>query len=39
MKRRLLDQLASSHDFDVPPSMVEAEFKRSWKQLEHEASR
>ena len=38
MKRRLLDQLASSHDFDVPPSMVEAEFEQIWKQLEHEAS-
>ena len=24
MKRRLLDQLAAGHDFDVPPSMVEA---------------
>ncbi len=38
MKRRLLDQLASSHDFDVPPSMVEAEFNQIWAQLEHEAS-
>ena len=37
MKRRLLDQLASAHDFDVPPSMVEAEFDQIWKQLEHEA--
>jgi trigger factor len=37
MKRRLLDQLATSHDFDVPPSMVEAEFDQIWKQLEHEA--
>jgi trigger factor len=37
MKRRLLDQLASSHDFEVPPSMVEAEFDQIWAQLEHEA--
>lgn len=38
MKRKLLDQLAASHDFEVPPSMVEAEFKQIWAQLEHEAS-
>ncbi len=38
MKRQLLDQLAASHDFPVPPSMVEAEFEQIWKQLEHEAS-
>ncbi len=38
MKRKLLDQLASSHDFPVPPSMVEAEFNQIWQQLEHEAS-
>jgi len=37
MKRKLLDQLAESHDFDVPPSMVEAEFNQIWQQLEHEA--
>lgn len=37
MKRQLLDQLAASHDFPVPPSMVEAEFEQIWKQLEHEA--
>ena len=37
MKRKLLDQLAASHDFPVPPSMVEAEFNQIWKQLEHEA--
>ena len=28
MKRALLDQLAAGHDFDVPPSMVEAEFNQ-----------
>jgi trigger factor len=38
MKRKLLDQLAASHDFEVPPSMVEAEFAQIWQQLEHEAS-
>jgi trigger factor len=38
MKRRLLDQLAANHDFEVPPSMVEAEFQQIWQQLEHEAT-
>jgi trigger factor len=38
MKRKLLDQLAAHHDFEVPPSMVEAEFAQIWQQLEHEAS-
>ncbi|MGC6401803.1 trigger factor [Sphingomonas sp. FW199] len=37
MKRKLLDQLAANHDFDVPPSMVEAEFNQIWQQLVHEA--
>ena len=37
MKRKLLDQLAASHHFEVPPSMVEAEFNQIWQQLEHEA--
>jgi trigger factor len=37
MKRRLLDQLAAAHDFEVPPSMVEAEFANIMTQLEHEA--
>ncbi|MDB5699896.1 MAG: trigger factor, partial [Sphingomonadales bacterium] len=37
MKRKLLDTLAGSHDFEVPPSMVEAEFQQIWSQLEHEA--
>jgi trigger factor len=39
MKRQLLDQLAAGHDFDVPPSMVEAEFEQIWAQLEQEAAR
>lgn len=38
MKRKLLDQLAASHDFEVPPGMVDAEFEQIWAQLEHEAS-
>ena len=37
MKRQLLDQLAAGHDFDVPPTMVEAEFDQIWQQLEQEA--
>jgi trigger factor len=39
MKRQLLDQLAAGHDFDVPPTMVEAEFDQIWQQLEQEAAR
>jgi trigger factor len=38
LKRQLLDQLAATHDFPVPPSMVEAEFNQIWQQLEHEAT-
>jgi trigger factor len=38
MKRKLLDQLAAGHDFEVPPSMVEAEFEQIWQQLQHEAT-
>ena len=38
MKRKLLDQLAEGHDFEVPPSMVDAEFDQIWRQLEHEAT-
>ncbi|MDY7525633.1 trigger factor [Sphingomonas sp. 10B4] len=38
MKRKLLDQLAEGHDFEVPPSMVEAEFDQIWQQLQHEAT-
>jgi trigger factor len=38
MKRKLLDQLAETHDFEVPPSMVEAEFSQIWQQLEQEAA-
>ena len=38
MKRQLLDQLADRHDFQVPESMVEAEFQNILGQLRHEAS-
>ena len=37
MKRRLLDRLAADHDFDVPVSMVDAEFENIMAQLRHEA--
>jgi trigger factor len=36
MKRKLLDTLASAHDFAVPPSMVDAEFDAIWRQVEAE---
>jgi trigger factor len=39
MKRQLLDQLAAGHSFEVPASMVEAEFQQIWAQLEQEAAR
>jgi trigger factor len=39
MKRQLLDTLAASHDFAVPPSMVEAEFEQIWQQLEAEVAK
>ncbi len=38
MKRRLLDQLAADHDFEVPPSMVDAEYENIMAQLRHEAT-
>jgi len=38
MKRQLLDQLATRHDFPVPQSMVEAENQNILNQLRHEAS-
>jgi len=37
MKRRLLDQLAAAHDFDVPQTMVDAEYENIMAQLRHEA--
>jgi trigger factor len=38
LKRKLLDHLAAAHDFEVPPSMVEAEFEQIWRQVGAEAS-
>jgi trigger factor len=38
MKRRLLDELAARHSFEVPISMVDAEFENIMHQLRHEAS-
>jgi trigger factor len=38
MKRQLLDQLAGRHDFQVPESMVNAEYENILNQLRHEAS-
>ena len=38
MKRSLLDQLASGHDFPVPQGMVDAEFEQIWNQLQQEAA-
>ena len=34
LKRKLLDTLASRHDFEVPESMVEGEFEQIWGQIE-----
>ena len=36
MKRQLLDQLAEMHDFDVPPSLADTEFRAIWTQVERE---
>ncbi len=36
LKRKLLDGLAGDHDFQVPMSMVDAEFEQIWRQLEQE---
>ena len=38
MKRALLDQLAAGHSFEVPPTMVEAEFEQIWQQLTQEVA-
>jgi trigger factor len=34
MKRALLDRLDAGHSFDLPKSMVEAEFAQIWSQIE-----
>jgi trigger factor len=36
LKRQLLDKLAESYDFAVPPGMVEIEFNNIWQQHEAE---
>lgn len=33
-KRELFDKLDATHDFDLPPRMVEAEFNQIWRQIE-----
>ncbi|GGE22431.1 trigger factor [Polymorphobacter glacialis] len=38
MKRKLLDTLASRHDFEVPETMVSSEFDQIWAQLDQEAA-
>src|SRR5439155_14313713 len=38
MKRQLLDELAARHHFEVPQSMVEAEYNNIITQLRHEAT-
>ncbi len=34
VKRELLDHLADSHTFDVPPAMLDGEFDQIWTQVE-----
>jgi trigger factor len=36
MKRQLLDRLAAEHSFEVPQTMVDAEFQQIWAQLQSE---
>jgi len=33
-KRALFDQFDATHDFELPPRMVEAEFEQIWRQVE-----
>lgn len=35
VKRALLDKLDAAHDFDLPKSMVDAEFGQIWRQVEN----
>jgi trigger factor len=39
MKRQLLDRLAADHDFEVPETMVDAEFEQIWQQLQAEIAK
>jgi trigger factor len=36
LKKALLDALDASHDFELPPAMVNMEFDQIWHQFEHE---
>jgi trigger factor len=36
LKRALLDALDAAHSFELPPGMVEAEFKQIWAQVEQD---
>lgn len=36
LKRALLDELDSKHDFPLPPKMVEAEFTSIWEQVQQD---
>ena len=35
VKRQLLDRLDEAHNFELPPSMLEAEFSQIWSQVEN----
>lgn len=35
VKRAVLDQLDSTHSFDLPPKMVDAEFDNIWREVSH----
>ncbi|WP_262691561.1 trigger factor [Kordiimonas aestuarii] len=37
MKRGLLDALAEEYDFDVPPGMVDLEYRQIWEQIKRDA--
>ncbi len=39
LKRALLDQLDSKHDFPLPPKMVEAEFGAIWQQVQEDKAK
>jgi trigger factor len=39
LKRRVLDALDSTHDFPLPPAMVDHEFTNIWAQVEEELKR
>ncbi len=36
LKRKLLDQLEESHDFELPPGLVDQEFDTIWRQVSDE---